>query len=78
MSLRVVSTLVVAVVLSAASTAAAQQNAPTYSKDVAPILWNALSEQDWGHKANDLLRLSDEMWFVDRPELVGMLGDLVN
>lgn len=38
-------------------------------EDVASIPWNALSEQDWGLRANDLLRLSDEMWFVDRAEL---------
>ena len=39
MTPRVVLTLAIAAVLSAASTAAAQQNAPTYSKDVAPILF---------------------------------------
>jgi hypothetical protein len=38
-------------------------------EDVASIPWNALSEQDWGLRANDLLRLSDELWFVDRNEL---------
>ena len=39
MTLRVASALVFAAALSAASTASAQQNAPTYSKDVAPILF---------------------------------------
>lgn len=38
-------------------------------EDVASIPWNALSEQDWGLRANDLYNLADEMWFVDRPEL---------
>ena len=39
MTLRVVPALVCAAALSAVSTASAQQNAPTYSKDVAPILF---------------------------------------
>jgi hypothetical protein len=38
-------------------------------EDVSAIPWNALSEQDWGLKANDLLNLSNEIWFVDRAEL---------
>jgi hypothetical protein len=38
-------------------------------EDVAAIPWNALSDQDWGLKANELYQLSNEVWFVDRPEL---------
>ncbi len=37
--------------------------------EVATIPWNALSEADWGIRAQELLRLSREIWFVDRPEL---------
>jgi hypothetical protein len=38
-------------------------------EDVASIPWNALSDLDWGLKANELYKLADEMWFVDRQEL---------
>ncbi|MCB9686722.1 MAG: hypothetical protein H6738_20475 [Alphaproteobacteria bacterium] len=38
-------------------------------EEVAPIPWNAMSEQDWGIKAQELYDLQDEIWFVDRPEL---------
>lgn len=38
-------------------------------EDVASIPWSALSDQDWGLKANELYKLADEMWFVDRKEL---------
>lgn len=38
-------------------------------EDVASIPWNALSDQDWGLKANELYQLANEMWFVDRAEL---------
>lgn len=37
--------------------------------EVGSIPWNALSEQDWGSRAQRLLRLADEVWFIDRPEL---------
>ncbi len=37
--------------------------------EVASIPWNALSEADWGIRAQELLRLSNEIWFIDRPEL---------
>mgnify|MGYP007044688038 FL=1 len=37
--------------------------------EVGSIPWNALSEQDWGSRAQELLRMSDEVWFIDRPEL---------
>lgn len=39
------------------------------AEEVGSIPWNALSEQDWGSRAQRLLRLSDEVWFVDRTEL---------
>ena len=39
------------------------------SDEVASIPWNALSENDWGLRAQELLRLTDSVWFVDRPEL---------
>jgi hypothetical protein len=38
-------------------------------EDVQSIQWGAITEQDWGLKANDLKQLADEVWFVDRPEL---------
>jgi hypothetical protein len=38
-------------------------------EDVASIPWNALSDQDWGLKANELYQLSNEVWFADRAEL---------
>ncbi len=38
-------------------------------EDTATIPWNALSPQDWGLKAAELRELSNEIWFVDRPEL---------
>jgi hypothetical protein len=36
---------------------------------VATIPWSALSETEWGIKAYDLKNLTDEIWFIDRPEL---------
>lgn len=36
---------------------------------VETIPWNGLSPQDWGLKAEELRRASEEIWFVDRPEL---------
>jgi hypothetical protein len=36
---------------------------------VETIPWNGLSPQDWGLKAEELRRGSEEIWFVDRPEL---------
>ncbi len=37
--------------------------------EVAPIPWDGMSESEWGLKANELRDLTDEVWFVDRPEL---------
>ena len=36
---------------------------------VSGIPWSALSETEWGIKAYDLKELTDEIWFIDRPEL---------
>lgn len=36
---------------------------------VETIPWNGLSEQDWQLKAQELLDLLDETWFIDRVEL---------
>ncbi|MBT3221644.1 MAG: hypothetical protein HN348_21410 [Proteobacteria bacterium] len=33
------------------------------------IPWNGMDEQSWGLKAQELLQLSEEIWFVDRVEL---------
>ncbi|MEZ4234652.1 MAG: hypothetical protein R3F59_00485 [Myxococcota bacterium] len=35
----------------------------------AAIPFDAITEQDWVIKANELLKLADELWFVDRQEL---------
>lgn len=35
----------------------------------AAIPFDGMLEQDWGIRANELLKLADEMWFVDRAEL---------
>jgi hypothetical protein len=37
--------------------------------EVAPIPWNAMTESDWGLKANELREDADKIWFIDRPEL---------
>ncbi len=36
---------------------------------VSSIPWSALSETEWGIKAYDLKKLTEEIWFIDRPEL---------
>lgn len=38
-------------------------------EDIAPVPWNAMSESDWGLKANELRETANKIWFVDRPEL---------
>lgn len=37
--------------------------------DISSIPWDGLSEEAWGLRASELLRLTDDVWFVDRPEL---------
>lgn len=38
-------------------------------EDTAAIPYDGMSEQNWGIRANELLQLADEMWFIDRVEL---------
>ncbi len=38
-------------------------------REVEPIPYNAMGEQDWALKANELRDLAEKVWFVDRPEL---------
>ncbi|MBA3800412.1 MAG: hypothetical protein H0X18_15225, partial [Geodermatophilaceae bacterium] len=38
-------------------------------REVEPIPFNAMAEQEWALKANELRDLAERIWFVDRPEL---------
>ena len=38
--------------------------------DVSQIPYHALDEQEWRLRAEELRRLGDEIWFLDRPELM--------
>ncbi|MEQ1571847.1 MAG: hypothetical protein ABMA64_39840 [Myxococcota bacterium] len=42
-------------------------------EDVAAIPYDAMSEQEWVLRAEELRKLVDEMWFIDRQELVDPL-----
>lgn len=37
--------------------------------DIASVPWNAKRPEEWGLKAQELLALSEQLWFVDRVEL---------
>jgi hypothetical protein len=38
-------------------------------QDIETVPWNGMSEADWGITANSLRDLTEEIWFIDRPEL---------
>ncbi|MEQ1506105.1 MAG: hypothetical protein ABMB14_27985, partial [Myxococcota bacterium] len=38
-------------------------------EETSTIPFDGMSEQDWGIRANELYKLADELWFVDRAEL---------
>jgi hypothetical protein len=38
-------------------------------ESIAAIPFDAITEQEWGIRANELLSLTDEIWFIDRQEL---------
>lgn len=38
-------------------------------RDIETVPWNGMAESDWGITANTLRGLTEEIWFVDRPDL---------
>ena len=38
--------------------------------EASTIPWNQLTEAEWGLKAEELRKLGDELWFIDRPEVI--------
>jgi hypothetical protein len=38
-------------------------------EDTAAIPYNGMREQDWNVRADELRKLSEKLWFIDRPEL---------
>jgi hypothetical protein len=44
-------------------------NITAVAAEASTIPWNQLSESEWGLKAEELRKLGDELWFVDRAEV---------